>query len=161
MSHIAKIDIEIKSVAALKKACQRLGLTFVENKKTYAWYGRWVGDSPFPQGFLPEEEQKVMDSPAVSTDTKREIVRKYAGRCDHAIRLPNQSYEMGVVKRGGRYHILWDTWQQDTSLVGGEKAPLLSQMYGVEAAKLAAYAQGYACNEQLLDDGTIQLTINT
>jgi hypothetical protein len=35
MSHIVEMDIQIQSLAALKAACQRLGLQFVENARTF------------------------------------------------------------------------------------------------------------------------------
>lgn len=38
MSHISKIEIQIKDIEVLKKACQRLGYTFVENKKSFVRY---------------------------------------------------------------------------------------------------------------------------
>ena len=38
MSHISKIEIQIKDIGALKKACERLGFTFLENKKTFVRY---------------------------------------------------------------------------------------------------------------------------
>ena len=50
MSHISKIELEIQSLEDLKLACKRLGFTFIENQNTYQWYGRWVGDSPLPEG---------------------------------------------------------------------------------------------------------------
>jgi len=40
MSHLVKIELEITDVLALEKACQRLGLTFVKNQKTFQWWGR-------------------------------------------------------------------------------------------------------------------------
>lgn len=38
MSHISKIEIQIKDVMTLKKACQRLGFTFMENKRHFVMY---------------------------------------------------------------------------------------------------------------------------
>ena len=63
MSHIAKIELEINDPENLKLACERLGLQFIENQKTYKWYGSWVGDSPLPDG----------------------ITLSDLGKCDHAI----------------------------------------------------------------------------
>jgi len=33
MSHLAKIELEIKDIQVLKKACKRLGLKFTEGQK--------------------------------------------------------------------------------------------------------------------------------
>ncbi len=38
MSHISKIEVQITDIQALKKACQRLGFSFLENKNTFVWY---------------------------------------------------------------------------------------------------------------------------
>ena len=40
MSHISKIELEVKDIAILKKACKKLGLEFVQDQKTFKWYGR-------------------------------------------------------------------------------------------------------------------------
>ncbi len=38
MSHISKIEIKIHDINTLKKACQRLGFNFLENKKCFVRY---------------------------------------------------------------------------------------------------------------------------
>ena len=38
MSHISKIEVQIQDICTLKKACERLGFTFQENKKTFVRY---------------------------------------------------------------------------------------------------------------------------
>ena len=80
LSHISTIELEIKSLDALIQACQRLGFQFMKDQTTYQWYGRWVGDSPLPEG----------------------INVKDIGKCHHAIRVPNCSYEIGVVRHNNR-----------------------------------------------------------
>ena len=40
MSHISKIELEVKDIAVLKKACKKLGLKFAQNQETFKWYGR-------------------------------------------------------------------------------------------------------------------------
>ena len=39
MSHISKVDLDIKDIAALKKAVKRLKGTFKEGAKTYSMWG--------------------------------------------------------------------------------------------------------------------------
>ena len=87
MSHVSKIELEIQSLEDLKLACKRLGFIFQENQQTYKWYGRSVGDYPLPEG--------------ITVDA--------LGHCDHAI-TPECAYEIGVVKRGSKYILLWDSW---------------------------------------------------
>ena len=136
--HVSSIKLEVKSLEALKLACQRLGLEFRENQKTYAWFGRYAGDSPLPEGFTQED----------------------LGRSDHAIRVPDAIYEIGLVFRDGAWHLMWDSWQ-----TGGLEAALgkdcneLRQAYGIEAAKLEAQRQGYSIYEQALEDGSVKLHV--
>jgi len=40
MSHLVKIELEIKEMIPLEKACKRLGLTMKKNQQTFKWYGR-------------------------------------------------------------------------------------------------------------------------
>jgi hypothetical protein len=39
MSHISKIELEVKDLATLKQACNRLGLNLHEGQRTFKWYG--------------------------------------------------------------------------------------------------------------------------
>jgi hypothetical protein len=66
MSHIAKIELEIKDLRSQQEACKRLGYEFCTNQKTYLWFGRWVGDNPLPDGISEDQ----------------------LGQCDHAIKVP-------------------------------------------------------------------------
>jgi hypothetical protein len=86
MSHVARIEIEINNLDTLKAAYHSLGLEFVPDQKTFARYGQHIGDYPLPEDFTIED----------------------MGPCDHAIRVANAQYEIGVVKRSGRYILLWD-----------------------------------------------------
>jgi len=93
MSHVSDISTEGLEfdLDVIREMCTRQGWEFMEGQKTFAWFGRFIGDSPVPEGYSPEDY----------------------GKCDHAIRLPGCSYELGVVKskfRGEGYHILADFW---------------------------------------------------
>jgi len=39
MSHISRIELEIKDLEDLKRACDRLGVGFEKEQKTFRWYG--------------------------------------------------------------------------------------------------------------------------
>jgi len=43
MSHIAEIELEIKSLSALSRAAKRIGMKFVKGQKTFKWYGHTPG----------------------------------------------------------------------------------------------------------------------
>jgi len=40
MSHISKIELEVKDLAVLSQACARLGLTLIRGRKHFKWYGK-------------------------------------------------------------------------------------------------------------------------
>ena len=80
MSHISKIELVIHSLRDLKEACRQLGFEFMVNQKSFKWYGRWVGDTPIPEGINIED----------------------IGKCDHAIRLldvnmKSVSFGVGII----------------------------------------------------------------
>jgi len=132
MSHVAKIDIEIKDLDTLKAACERLGLQFMQGQLAYSWYGSHQGDYPLPEGFTVED----------------------LGRCDHAIRVQGAKYEVGVVKRGGKFTLLWDFWRSG-GLEGalGKGACRLKQAYAVERVRKEARLKGYRFREQRTEQG--------
>jgi len=139
MSHLAKIELEIKDLAALRAAVQNLGYEFRENQTTYAWYGRWVGDSPLPDGVSQEE----------------------LGKCSHAIRVPGCSYEIGIVRKGPNYVLLWDFWHAGgLSKVIGNNAGVLKQAYALERIRREARLKHYKFREKLLPNNTIQIVLS-
>jgi hypothetical protein len=132
MSHISKMELEITSLANLKQACLRLGMTFVDNQKTYQWYGTWVGDSPLPEGISKEE----------------------LGQCTHAIKVPECLYEIGVVQRGSKYTLLWDAWHSGgLEQKIGKNAGILKQAYSIERIRREAMLKRYRFSEQKVEKG--------
>ncbi len=125
MSHVATVDVEIKSLDDLDTACRRIGLELVRGQQTYRWFG--TGDET-PVDGIPLEDQGV---------------------CEHAIRVPlgNPLYErpedqwpweIGIVKRpdGPGYILKWDPFGGARGLakfVGGYACPLLKQAYALAA----------------------------
>lgn len=150
MSHVVKIELVIQSLSALKAACARLGLHFMQDQKTYAWWGTSMGDFPMPEGFT-------------ETDL---------GRCEHAISQTGNAsfnnhggsnYEIGVVRRrDGKpgYVLLWDFIDHNlTEKVGGQTADKLRQAYALEAAKIQARQSGFQVREQAGKNGAVQLVL--
>jgi hypothetical protein len=132
MSHISKIELKIQSLEDLKQACHRLGFEFIENQQTYQWYGHWVGDQPLPEG----------------------ITQDQLGKCDHAIRVPNCEYEIGVVKTGDHFILLWDSWKKGglTAQIG-QDAGILKQAYTAERVRSEARRKNYRVVEQKTTQG--------
>lgn len=40
MSHISKIELEVKDLGILSQACRKLGLEFIRDQESFKWYGR-------------------------------------------------------------------------------------------------------------------------
>ena len=127
MSHIARIELEIKSLEDLKAACNELGLKFCENEKSYMWFGRWVGDAPLPEGVNVED----------------------LGKCDHMIHVPGAQYQIGVIKHDDKYRLLWDSWQSGgLEKILGFNAGLLKQAYAVATIKRESRLKGLKVHQQ-------------
>lgn len=43
MSHISKIELEVRDIQVLGNACKRLGLELLKGQKTFKWYGKEAG----------------------------------------------------------------------------------------------------------------------
>ena len=132
MSHIAKIELEINDLEALKSACKAMGFDFMENQTTYQWYGKWVGDTPLPQGVEIED----------------------LGKCTHAIHVPAAVFEIGVVQKGSKYNLMWDYW------IGGglekhigKNACKLKQAYTLARIRKSAKQKGYLIHETRAQNG--------
>lgn len=132
MSHISKIELVIHSLGDLKEACRQLGFEFVENQKSFKWYGRWVGDTPLPEGLNIED----------------------IGKCNHAVRVPGSAYEVGVIRRGDHYILLWD-YYFDGGLMEkiGPNAGRLKQAYTVARVRREVRQKGYRIREKNIDQG--------
>jgi hypothetical protein len=134
MSHITTIDLQVKDLDSMVKACERLGLELVMGQKQFKWYGRFMGDTKAPQGLDPKDY----------------------GKCEHAIRVKGggpQTYEIGLVKRadGKGYTLAYDYWQGGFGL--SEKieydaskshtAAKLRDWYAAEVARKQMSKQGF------------------
>ena len=147
MSHVANVEVEINDLAALKTACEKLGVEFVEGQRTYAWYDKYLADSDVGRqtvqdGFRPED----------------------FGTCEHAIKVPGSSYEVGVVKNptGTGYRLIFDEYGPQgraiTSRLGGTQLTKLKTEYGVARATRHLRRSGYRVTRRVLANGTVKLT---
>lgn len=132
LSHVSKIELEIRDLDSLKQACKRLGFHFMENQKHYVWYGKMVGSNLLPDGISEED----------------------LGKCNHAIHIPAAVFEIGVVRRGNAYILLWDSW------IGGglqkqigKDAGILKQSYAIASVKNASRKKGYRISEKRMKKG--------
>lgn len=159
MSHVVTVETRFTDLAALRAAFERIGGQWMEGQKSYRWYGNWMDDSPVPDDlFSPEETARVR---GLSRAERSEIMRKALGKCDHAVRFPGASYEVGIVsKADGSYGIRWDFWGSGGLLpkMGDQKASKLVQAYGVEKSRATVKRMGHVVvREQVLANGTVRL----
>lgn len=149
MSHVATVDIEIKSLESLRAACAALGLDFREGQKTYKWYGTWMRDyssenAAYRNGIDPS---------------------KY-GHCDHAIGVPgnDRAYEVGVVlQQDGSYKLVWDFYCGGFGLMDltGHDCSKLMKAYVGDVAKRTLRKKGYSfVGTKELADGSVELLFN-
>jgi len=117
MSHISKIELEVKDLGTLALACRRLGLELVRGQKTFKWYGQ------------------------------------EAGKCEHAIKVPGASYEVGVAKAGKAFGLQCDYYDPGIGKAIGQNGGLLKQAYAVERTKTEARRRGYTVIEKTTDLG--------
>ncbi len=142
MSHVVNIDIQIRSLSALKQAAKALGLEFREGQRQYRWFGRHVGDYPLPAGFRKED----------------------MGKCDHAISIPNapSAYEVGVcARRDGKpgYLLQFDFFAGGNGLMKsiGEGANKLRDEYAAAVAIQKVRAKGFRVTRTVTEAGKIVL----
>ncbi len=88
-------------------------------------------------------------------------------KCEHRIKLPGVSYQIGVIKdKAGHYVLSHDPFGYDGGgghdghkLVEkfGDKLGLLTQRYAVQVVALKARAKGWMCQQKTLPNGSVQL----
>ncbi len=141
MSHVVSINVELNDLDAIKATCHELGLTFLENQKTYQWWGRSLGYYAIPDGFTKDD----------------------LGHCEHAIKVPGTTWEIGLAKpRNGKgYRLLFDFYgsqgQPILDALGGEKASKFVQLYGVHRAMAMARKLGHNVTRQVGRNGVINV----
>ncbi len=144
MSHICEVELEIKDLDCLAVAAQSLGLELVRDKRTFKWYGQWVGNYPMPTGFQKSE----------------------MGHCKHAIRVVGngRAYEIGVVmrrdgKRGFTLH--FDPWNGGFGLmeIVGQDAQKLLQAYSRAVVQKQAARDGFRVQEATDAQGRVVMRL--
>lgn len=143
MSHVSRVEISIRNLEVLKRACGRVGFTFHENATTFKWFGRWVNDyhandAAYRHGVSPENY----------------------GHCVHMIRVPEASYEIGVIespKTPGEYFLLADFW--GAGGLSQEHVQQLAHYNAVEQVRMDAEQQGLFVTENSLADGRTELLV--
>lgn len=159
MSHIQHVKCELRDLQAVEKACQRLGWKLVLGQSRYRWFGRWMGDSPIPEHLFSAGELQTLQE--MTREKRSAFLTNYLGNCDHAIRIPGATYEIGLLKINGVYQPVWDNWRTGglAGLSSENGMGGFLQAYALEAAKAEALRNGHTYQEEVLQDGTIKARI--
>ena len=152
MSHIATVTLTIKSLEALKRACQKLGLRLNLGQQTFKWFG---SDKPWYQ--------------AEASGLKNGIPVTDYGKCRHAISIPGdeEAYEIGVIKnpQGEGLTLALDSYAEGKGMmakVGGAGCETLIQEYAVQVAEMEAQellAQGWTMERIEQTNGDVQIVL--
>jgi len=73
-------------------------------------------------------------------------------KCDHAINVPDASYEIGIVKNGNGYELQCDFYDHALGKVIGVKGGLLKQAYALQKTRIEARRKGYSVLEKWDED---------
>ncbi len=144
MSHVTEVKLKLKDLDAVEEAAKLCGLELVRDKKTFKWYGTFVGDTTPPVGRDPKDY----------------------GKCEHALKQTDMKggYEIGLVKAldGDGYDALFDSWSSE----GGRlpfKAAKLKQEYAVAVttrkAKDVLARKGFGVTREDLAGGRVRLRL--
>lgn len=137
MSHIVPMSLEIKDLDCLKKVCKVLGFNFIENQKTYRWFGEWVGDTPMSEDMTTED----------------------LGKCTHAIKIPGADYEIGIVKKGSKYVLYYDYWDLNLLNKIGKTGGPIKKEYTKQVVLKECMRKNLKMKENQEENG-IRLTIS-
>lgn len=144
MSHVITMELQIKDLNALEVACKELGCQFIKGQTKYNWWGHHVGDYPLPEGFTKEE----------------------MGICEHAIKVPNTNWEIGVVKdkqNKDSYKLIYDFYGSEGRKIQnacGNNLGELKKRYTVNAIKNKIKNKKASVKEEKLQNGKMKITIN-
>lgn len=154
MSHVTDVRVRVRDLDALEEAAERCGLELQRGKRTYAWWGRFVGDSY-----------------AYGTHDPKDF-----GRCEHALRVKGTHprnggggpWEIGVVKAtdGDGYDLLYDKYGsagRALEQAAGANASTLKREYACAVATKRAKAtvgkKGFTITREDLAGGRIRLRL--
>lgn len=139
MSHIADVRMQIKDLDALRSAVEALGGTLVMGQKTHRWFGKFLNDWDSDRAAVNRRNSNTF------------------GLCEHAITFAGIDYEIGVVKDGESYELIYDTYGGALDAKLGVGLPMLKQGYGVEVTKRQLSRQGYRVTTVTNPNGSVSV----
>lgn len=118
-------------------------------------------------------EVEITDLQALKSSCKRlgleweqdqKTFKWYQGqsKCDHAIKVPAATYEIGVLKNADRkgFTLQVDYYDRKVTEKIGQLGGLFKQAYALETAKSAAIRKGYSVKEHKINERQIELRIS-
>lgn len=130
MSHVADLQLEVKDLDSLEKACNNLGLELVRNQTTFKHFaGR---TSPCTHAIRVKGNAKAYEIGLVANGD----VRK-----GFTLQWDSYAGGYGIVEK-----------------VGGKDGGKLKQAYGNEVARKYYQKKGYRVSNTTLEDGRVVLT---
>ena len=149
MSHVTDLKLNIKDLDALEKSLPD-NMELRRNQTTYAWWGRFEGDSTPPEWMDPKDY----------------------GKCEHAIGFKGvkgqighdgNKWEIGLVRKPGQegYELLADTFGSGSRL--GAAIPKIRQEYAANVAEKTVLSKlankGYKAVRENLPNGSIRIVV--
>ena len=146
MSHVAVVEVSIKSLGDLARACKALGLEYDRKARKWAWYGVFIGD-------YNRQDAAVKHGIATS---------RYGTSDAGVIKVPGATYSIGVYQipgQPGKYTLVYDNWHGGHGIenVLGAGLPKLRQEYAAQVSRRKMQAAGFQVQRRLLDNGQIKL----
>jgi len=140
MSHMVSGEIEIKDIDSMQEACESLGLIFRRGATTFEWFGIWVNDYHGKDAAY------------------RKIDPKTFGKCEHAIKIPDVLYEIGLVRdKEGKLRLAYDKYDEQIENNLGVGVYKLVQAYAEKVAEKSLRRKGYSITKTVQSDGKVVL----
>ena len=131
MSHVVKVELEVRDLQALEAACASLGINFDRTAKEWRWFGSWMNDyngedAAFTHGIKPD---------------------RYGKADAGVIRVPGCGYDIGIYAvpgKEGTYCLIYDFYAGGHGIEKalGKALPDLNKAYGAEVFKKQMKAKG-------------------
>ncbi len=160
MSHVVECKMVLKNLDCIEKAALRLAGVFNRGQKKARMYAQgFVDDSTTWRDFFDEAEADRIE--ALPRGERIKIINEAMSNFAHTISFKKASYGVGVVEKSdGTYKLRYDNYGPGgLPEIMGPGGGKFMQAYGIEAAKKAAKARGYACKETVNKQGRLQLEV--
>jgi len=120
VSHVCRVKLEVRDLAAIEAVFKELGCTLIRGKTTHTFWNR-------------------KQSP-----------------CEHAVKVPGTTYEIGLVQSGKGWTLAYDKYDGVIEGVCGRQLQHVNEAYVKRVTRKKLAHQGFRFREQRLDTGQLQ-----